>query len=283
MNYQRIVIKIGSSSLTHNGGRLNLNRIDHYLRQMVDLQNQGREVLFVTSGSIVTGMAEMDIHERPHGIPEQQALAAVGQAQLMAVYNRFLREYGAVGAQILLTAYDLEDPQHRLNAYNTMINLLKWGVIPIINENDTVATHEIKFGDNDTLSALVARLVNADLLIILSDVDGLYRSDPHFDSKAAKIDRVEEITPEIEAFAGGTINGVGRGGMKTKISAAKIATSAGVTTVIGPAYRTYVILEIVEMLEKGADGQIGTTFLPRPRQPGTGTQPSEVKEGSECV
>lgn len=261
MSCRRIVIKIGSSSLTHNGGRINLNRIDHFLRQMVDLKNQGREVLFVTSGSIVTGMAEMGVHERPCGIPEQQALAAVGQAQLMAVYNRFLREYGAIGAQILLTAYDLEDPQHRLNAYNTMINLIKWGVIPVINENDTVATHEIKFGDNDTLSALVARLINADLLIILSDVEGLYQKDPHLDSLTSKIDVVEDITAEIEAYAGGNTNSVGTGGMKTKLAAAKIATGAGITTVIGPAHKDYVILEIVEMLEKGAGFQIGTTFL----------------------
>ena len=266
VRYKRIVIKIGSSSLTHNGGRLNLNRIDHFLRQMVDLQNEGREILFVTSGSIITGMAEMGIAERPQQIPEQQALAAVGQAQLMAVYNRFLREYGAIGAQILLTAYDLEDPQHNLNAYNTMINLLKWGVIPIINENDTVATQEIKFGDNDTLSALVARLVDADLLIILSDVEGLYRGDPHLDSGSVKIDKVEEITSEIEAYAGGNITNVGTGGMKTKVAAAKIAASSGITTVVGPAYRNYVILEIVEMLEQGVNYAIGTTFVAKAKR-----------------
>ncbi|MDI9419765.1 MAG: glutamate 5-kinase [Bacillota bacterium] len=266
MRYQRIVIKIGSSSLTHNGGRLNFNRIDHFLRQMVDLKNEGREVLFVTSGSIITGMGEMGVHERPQQIPEQQALAAVGQAQLMAVYNRFLREYGAIGAQILLTAYDLEDPQHNFNAFNTMINLLKWGVIPIINENDTVATHEIKFGDNDMLSALVARLVGADLLIMLSDVEGLYRADPHLDDQSIKIDIVEEISTEIEAYAGGNTTSVGTGGMKTKVAAARIATCAGITTVVGPAYRNSVILEIVEMLENQTGGKIGTTFVAKPKQ-----------------
>lgn len=141
--YKRIVIKIGSSSLTHDGGRLNLIRIDHFLRQMVDLKNQGRDVLFVTSGAIAAGMAELGISTKPKMIPEQQAMAAVGQAQLMTIYNRFLREYGIIGAQVLLTSSDLEDRNRYLNAYNTLESLLKHDVIPIINENDTVATQEL--------------------------------------------------------------------------------------------------------------------------------------------
>ena len=156
----------------------------------------------MTSGAIGAGMAELGEKERPKLIPEQQAMAAVGQARLMAIYNRFLREYGEIGAQILLTASDLEDRKRYLNAYNTMTSLLKRGVIPIINENDTVATQEIKFGDNDTLSALVASLVDADLLIILSDVEGLYNGNPRVEKNAEKIDKVEQITPEIEALAG---------------------------------------------------------------------------------
>lgn len=262
MGYKRIVIKIGSSSLVHEGGKLNLARIDHYLRQMVDLKNQGREVLFVTSGAIGAGMAELGVKERPKLIPEQQAMAAVGQARLMAIYNRFLREYGEIGAQILLTASDLEDRKRYLNAYNTMSSLLRRGVIPIINENDTVATQEIKFGDNDTLSALVASLVDADLLIILSDVDGLYNGNPRVEKNVEKIDRVEKITPEIEALAGGSGSKLGTGGMQTKLAAAKIASNSGIVMVLGPAYRDYVLLEIVEMLEKGNDYSIGTTFLP---------------------
>ena len=262
MHYKRIVIKIGSSSLVHGGGKLNLARIDHYLRQMVDLKNQGREVLFVTSGAIGAGMAELGEKERPKLIPEQQAMAAVGQARLMAIYNRFLREYGEIGAQILLTASDLEDRKRYLNAYNTMTSLLKRGVIPIINENDTVATQEIKFGDNDTLSALVASLVDADLLIILSDVEGLYNGNPRVEKNAEKIDKVEQITPEIEALAGGSGSKLGTGGMQTKLAAAKIAANSGIVMVLGPAYREYILLEIVEKLEKGNDYSIGTTFLP---------------------
>lgn len=262
MPYKRIVVKIGSSSLVHEGGKLNLQRIDHFLRQMVDLKNQGREVLFVTSGAIGVGMAALGFKERPQLIPEQQALAAVGQAQLMAIYNRFLREYGEIGAQILLTASDLEDRKRYLNAYNTMINLLKRGVIPIINENDTVATQEIKFGDNDTLSALVASLVDADLLLILSDIDGLYNGNPRLEKNLKKIDKVEGITAEIEALAGGSGSRYGTGGMQTKLAAARIANNSGITMVLGPAYRDYVILDILDMLEKGQDYSLGTTFLP---------------------
>ena len=260
--YKRILIKIGSSSLTHNGGRLNLSRIDHFLRQMVDLKNQGRDVLFVTSAAIGAGMAELGIAKRPKMIPEQQAMAAVGQAQLMTIYNRFLREYGIIGAQILLTSSDLEDRNRYLNAYNTMESLLKCDVIPIINENDTIATHEIKFGDNDTLSARVAGLMEADLLIILSDIDGLYNGDPHLKDDVELISKVEEITPDIEKLAGGTGSKLGTGGMETKIAASKIAVNSGITMVIGPGYQPYSISRILEMLEEKKDYSIGTTFLP---------------------
>lgn len=263
IKYRRIVIKIGSSSLTHNGGKLNPGQIDQFLRQMVDLKNQGREILFVTSGAIGAGMAELGVKERPQMIPEQQAMAAVGQAQLMAIYNRVLREYGEIGAQILLTASDLEDRNRYLNAYNTMKSLLKRGVIPIINENDTIATQEIRFGDNDTLSARVAGLMEADLLIILSDIAGLYNGDPQLEKNLEKMDKVEKITPEIEALAGGRGSILGTGGMQTKIAAAKIAVNSGIVMVIGPAYKSYIIPRIVEMLEVGKDYSIGTTFLPR--------------------
>ncbi|HHT36915.1 MAG TPA: glutamate 5-kinase [Firmicutes bacterium] len=262
VKYKRIVVKIGSSSLTHDSGKLNLQRIDHFIRQLVDLKNQGREVIFVTSGAVGAGMGALGMKDRPQLIPEQQAAAAVGQAQLMAVYNRFLREYGEIGAQILLTAGDLENRQRYLNAYNTMTCLLRRGVIPIINENDTVATEEIKFGDNDTLSALVAGMADAELLIILSDIDGLYDGDPRQNSAAKKIDKVERISPQIEALAKGRGSRLGTGGMQTKISAAKIAVNSGIITVIGPAHHEYVIPKIVAMLEHGNDYSIGTTFLP---------------------
>ena len=196
--------------------------------------------------------------DRPQLIPEQQAAAAVGQAQLMAVYNRFLREYGEIGAQILLTAGDLENRQRYLNAYNTMTCLLRRGVIPIINENDTVATEEIKFGDNDTLSALVAGMADAELLIILSDIDGLYER-PAPKQAAKKIDKVENQSAD-RGFGQRTGNDQ-TGGMQTKISAAKIAVNSGIITVIGPAHHEYVIQNCA-MLEHGNDYSIGTTFLP---------------------
>ncbi|MFP4016915.1 MAG: glutamate 5-kinase [Halanaerobiales bacterium] len=261
--YKRIVIKIGSSSLTHDGGKLNLGRIDHFLRQMVDLKNQGRDILFVTSGAIGAGMAELGLKERPKSIPEQQGMAAIGQAQLMAVYNKFLREYGEIGAQVLLTSSDLEDRHRYLNAYNTLDSLLRNRVIPVINENDTVATQEIKFGENDTLSARVAGLVEADLLIILSDIDGLYKEDPRINKDTEIISLVEDISPEIELMAGGRGTCLGTGGMQTKIEAAKIAVNSGISMVIGPGHGKYIISEIVNMLESSRDYSIGTTFLPK--------------------
>ncbi|MFW6022421.1 MAG: glutamate 5-kinase [Halanaerobiaceae bacterium] len=260
--YKRIVIKIGSSSLTHQGGKLNLSRIDHFLRQMVDLKNQKRDILFVTSGAIGAGMAVLGISERPRSIPEQQGMAAVGQAQLMAIYNKFLREYGEIGAQILLTSSDLEDRNRYLNAYNTMENLLKSDVIPIINENDTVATQEIKFGDNDTLSARVAGLMEADLLIVLSDIDGLYNGDPRIEKNLKIIKKIENITPEIEQLAGGKGSNLGTGGMQTKIQAAKIAVNSGMVMVIGPGHDRNILLKIIDMLEKENEYSTGTTFLP---------------------
>lgn len=262
--FKRIVIKIGSSSLTHQSGKLNLGRVDHFLRQIVDLKNRGKEVLFVTSGAIGAGMAEMGLTERPSQIPEQQGMAAIGQALLMATYNKFLREYGEIGAQILLTSSDLENRSRYLNAYNTLESLLKNGVIPIINENDTVATQEIKFGDNDTLSARVAGLVEADLLIILSDVEGLYNGNPAGGLKELEVIRsVQNITPELFQLAGGKGSKVGTGGMKTKLEAAQIAVNSGITMVIAPGHRKYVIQDVVDMLESSDKEYIlGTTFLP---------------------
>ncbi|ACL68954.1 glutamate 5-kinase [Halothermothrix orenii] len=261
--YNRVVVKVGSSTLTHPGGKLNITRIDHLVRQLVDLKNQGREVLLVTSGAIAAGMGDMNLDVRPGSIPEQQALAALGQGVLIGLYNKFFREYGEKGAQILLTASDLEDRGRYLNAFNTLLTLLKHGVIPVINENDTVATQEIKFGDNDTLSARVAGLVEADLLIVLSDVEGLYNGVPGEGSDLEVIRVVEDITPDVEGLAGGRGSSVGTGGMITKIKAARIAVNSGVTMVIGPGYEKNVLLSLVDMLEKGNNYNKGTTFLPK--------------------
>ncbi|MFW6309040.1 MAG: glutamate 5-kinase [bacterium] len=262
-NFKRIVIKIGSSTLTHKGGKLNLSRIDRLLRQIVDLKNQGREVLFVTSGAIGAGMGEMGLEKKPNLIKEQQAAAAVGQGQLIALYNKFLREYGEKGGQVLLTASDMEDRTRYLNAFNTLDTLLDYGVIPIINENDTVATEEIQFGDNDTLAARVAGLVEADLLINLTDTKGLYNQDPSRASDNLElISRIDKITPEIEKIAGTEGSKVSTGGMQTKIEAAKIAIKSGIMMVIGPGYQENIILEIINMLENKNDFTIGTTFIP---------------------
>ena len=261
--YNRIVIKIGSSTLTHNGGKLNLTLIDRLLRQIVDLKNQGREILLVTSGAIAAGMGELNLSQKPQSIKKQQAAAAVGQGQLIGIYNKLLREYGEQGAQVLLTASDLEDRTRYLNAFNTLDTLLDYGIIPIINENDTVVTEEIQFGDNDTLSARVAGLVEAELLINLTDTKGLYNQDPARDCKDLKIiHRVDQISTEIEKMAGSRGSDVSTGGMYTKIEAARIAVESGITMIIGYGAQKNILLDIIEMLEQKKDFSLGTTFLP---------------------
>ncbi len=260
--FKRIVVKVGSSTLTNSSGKLNFTRIDSIVRQLVDLQNSGREVLLVSSGSIAAGMGELGFNEKPASIPGQQACAAVGQGLLIGIYNKFFRQYGERAAQILLTSSDLEDRNRYLNAFNTIDSLLSYNVIPVINENDTVATNEIKVGDNDRLSARVAGLVEADLLINLSDVEGLYNGDPSSNDKNLKlISRVDTITDEIQQAAGGRGSKVGTGGMMTKIAAAKIAVNSGVMMIIGPGHEKNIILKLVKMAEK-EETNIGTTFIP---------------------
>jgi glutamate 5-kinase len=261
--YKRIVVKVGSTTITHSVGKLNLTMIDNIVRQLVDLKNRGKEVILVTSGAIGAGMGELGCEKRPRLIPKQQAMAAIGQGLLIGVYNRLLREYGEKGAQVLLTSSDLEDRDRYLNAFNTLMTLLDYGVIPIVNENDTVATNEIKFGDNDTLSARVASLVEADVLVNLSDVEGLYKGDPAKTTESLEIIRkVEEITPEIEKLAGNKVSEVSTGGMSTKIEAAKAAVDSGIIMVIGPGYRKNVIIDLVNMLENEDEYNLGTAFLP---------------------
>ena len=239
-------------------------RIDQLVRQLVDVKNSGREILLVTSGAIGAGMGELSLEQRPKLLPQQQAAAALGQGLLIGVYNKFLREYGEKGGQILLTASDMEDRNRYLNAFDTLLALLQHGVIPIINENDTVATDEIKFGDNDTLAARVAGLVEADLLINLTDTEGLYRtSPPHNQEEAEPIRSIDEISPEIEQLAGKEGSPAATGGMETKIEAAKVATGSGIPMVIAPGYREAVVLQVIDMLEEETDFDLGTTFLPQ--------------------
>src|SRR6056297_299569 len=215
MNFKRIVVKVGSSTLSNQNGKLNFSQIDALSRQIVDVKNQGREIILVSSGAIAAGMGELGFAKKPNSIPEQQACASVGQGLLIGIYNKFFREYGEKCAQILLTSSDLENRNRYLNAFNTLETLLNHGVIPVINENDTVVTSEIKFGDNDTLSARVAGLVEADLLVNLSDVNGLYSSSP-LDDNSKLINLVKDIDQKIIDMAGGRGSMIGTGGMVTK-------------------------------------------------------------------
>ena len=218
----RLVIKIGTSTLTHETGRLNLRRTGLLCRVLSDLKNAGHEVILVSSGAIGMGVGKLSLKERPQDIPTKQAAAAVGQSELMDTYDRLFSEYHHIVAQILLTGDDFDHSDRHANFRNTLLRLLDLGVIPVINENDTVATDEIRVGDNDTLSAMVAVSVKADLLILLSDIDGLYTADPHRTADAELIPAVRELTPEILALGGEKGSALGTGGMKTKLRAAEI-------------------------------------------------------------
>ncbi|MCK4259753.1 MAG: glutamate 5-kinase [Halanaerobiales bacterium] len=231
-SFKRIVIKIGTSSLTNSSGELDLPQIQKLVEQMVWLHQIGKEVVLVSSGAIANGRIALGWEIKELTIPEKQAAASVGQVLLTQTYNELLKIYGLKSAQILVTKEDLLFKNRLTNASNTMEVLLKNKIIPIVNENDTVAVDEIKFGDNDTLSAMVAKLVNADLLILLSDIDGLYNSDPRINSDARLIPEVQEITPKLMAVAGEKGTVWGSGGMRTKLLAAKIATNFGIPMII---------------------------------------------------
>ena len=214
-NYQNIVIKVGTSTLAHATGKLNIQRTQELCRVLSDLKNAGHEVILVSSGAIGMGVGKLALKEKPKDIPTKQAAASVGQCELMYAYDRIFSEYGYSVGQILLTGSDFSNPERVSNFTNTMERLLELNVLPIINENDTVATEEIKVGDNDTLSALVAVNTKADLLVILSDIDGLYTVDPKKDETAKRIPLVKEITSELLKIAGGEGSSLGTGGMKT--------------------------------------------------------------------
>jgi len=230
--YQRIVVKVGTSTLTHENGKLNLKVIEQLVRVLCDLKNAGKEIILVTSGAIGVGVGRLGLKEKPADIPSKQAAAAVGQCELMAIYDRIFLEYGHIVAQVLLNRDAIEDAARKQNIVNTIERLLDMGAVPIVNENDTVSTEEIEFGDNDSLSAAVAKLANADLLVFLTDMPGLYDSDPRQNPDAALISCVEVIDEQIKALASSGGSGRGTGGMITKINAAETATENGIETVI---------------------------------------------------
>ena len=242
----RIVIKVGTSTLAHETGKLNIKRTDELCKVLSDLKNAGHEVILVSSGAIGMGVGKLGLSEKPKDIPTKQAAAAVGQCELMYTYDKAFTEYGHTVAQILLTGSDFTAEDRHENFNNTMKRLLELGALPVINENDTIATEEIKVGDNDTLSALVAVSVRADILVILSDVDGLYSDDPHKNASAKLIECVHGMPENLFSLAGGEGSSLGTGGMKTKLSAAKICTDAGVDMVIANGNAPEKLYEIVD-------------------------------------
>lgn len=256
LDKKRVVIKIGSSSLMHQEtGHLDLIKLEVLVREVADLRNRGIEVVLVSSGAIAVGRGALGIDKKPDRLSQKQACAAIGQARLMMIYQKLFAEYNQVAAQILMTKNTMVNDLNRRNARNTFHELLELGAIPIVNENDTISTYEIEFGDNDTLSSVVAALIDADLLILLSDIDGLYTDDPRTNPNARFIDVVEELDEELMQMGKGTTgSSVGTGGMATKIQAAHIATSAGADMVIANG-------EDFHILHRIMDGRpIGTFF-----------------------
>ena len=230
---KRVVVKVGTSTLTHDTGIINIRRMENFVKVLADIKNSGRELILVSSGAISVGVGKLGLKERPKDVPSKQAAAAVGQCELMYLYDKMFSEYNHTVSQLLLTRDIMETPQWKQNVKNTFHRLLEMGAIPIVNENDTVATEELEFGDNDTLSAMVASLVEADALIIMSDVDGLYTANPRDPKANAKlIPVVTELTDDIHSLAKGAGTQRGTGGMVTKLHAAEIAISSGIDMAI---------------------------------------------------
>lgn len=252
---KRIVVKVGSSTLTHETGKLNYHRIERLVMEIADLANQGREMVLVSSGAVSAGMGPLGLSARPQSIREKQAVAAVGQGVLMHTYEKMFREYGQNVGQVLLTRMDAENRKNFMNSRNTLLTMLSMGIIPVINENDVVAIDEFKIGDNDTLSAMVSSIIDADLLVLLSDVDGLYTANPQTHADAHIISMVEEIDKHYYDIAGGAGSTIGTGGMYTKIQAAAMATSAGVDMVIASGSDDGVLRRIC------CGDQVGTWFV----------------------
>ena len=255
----RIIIKIGTSTLTHVTGRLNIRQIQELCKVLSDIKNAGHDMILVSSGAIGMGVGKLNLPSRPTDMPTKQAAAAVGQCELMYVYDKLFSEYNHTVAQILLNADDVKEPSRKTNISNTLERLLELRVMPVINENDAVGTDEIgvttTIGENDTLSAIVAELIHADLLIILSDIDGLYTADPRKNPNASLIPEVREITPELYAVAGGSGSALSSGGMATKLKAAMICMKAGTDMVIVNGSSPSVLYDILE------GKSIGTRFI----------------------
>lgn len=255
----RIVVKIGTSTLTHKTGRLNIRKIEDLCKILADIQNSGHQVVLVSSGAIGLGVGKLNLQDYPADMPTKQAAAAVGQCELMHIYDKLFEEHGHMVAQILLTSNDVANHYNKKNVENTLNKLLELGVIPIINENDTVAVNEIDelnvLGDNDTLSAIVAVSVNADLLVLLSDINGLYTSDPHVNQEAQLIQIVEEITEDVISKAGETSTNLGTGGMRTKLNAAKIVGENDIEMIIANGEHPQNLYDIIE------GKLVGTRFL----------------------
>lgn len=258
---QRIVVKVGTSTLTHDSGNLDLRSMEHLVRTLSDLSGMGHEIILVTSGAIAVGTAKLGLPERPKELRMKQATAAVGQCRMMHLYDKLFSEYNRSMAQILLTGDDVEEEDRAMHLRSTFSALLEMGVIPVVNENDSVSSAEIEtghhkvLGDNDTLSAIVARLCNADLLVLMSDINGLYDADPKTHPDAKLLHHVHEITPEILEMAGGAGSWRGTGGMATKLTAARIAMESGCDMVITNGARMDDLYGIV------AGEDIGTRFL----------------------
>lgn len=250
----RIVIKIGTSTLAHSSGHLNIRRVEDLCKVISDIKNAGNQVIVVSSGAIGMGTGKLGLQERPKDIPTKQAAAAVGQCELMYIYDKLFGEYNHIVAQLLITGEDVENEDRHANFSNTLTRLMELGAIPIINENDTVATKEIVIGDNDTLAAIVAQSVKADKLVLLSDIDGLYTADPHLDPNAKLIPEINFINDDILALAGVSNSNLGTGGMVTKLEAAKICLSCGCDMIITNGEDPMNLYAIM-------DGKpIGTTF-----------------------
>ena len=250
----RIVIKVGTSTLTYDTGKLNLKRIDTMAMILSDLRNQGKEIVLVSSGAIGVAVGKLGLAKKPDDTRQKQAIAAVGQCELMYLYDKMFSEYNNTVAQILVTRDDVAVPRRKRNIQNTITALLDMGIIPIVNENDTVSFDEIEIGDNDTLSAMVAELVDADLLILFSDIDGLYSEDPHKNPQAKLMPLVYDVD-DVRKVAGGAISGQGTGGMITKLDAAQIATNAGIHMIIANGNNMNSIYDILE------NKSVGTLFV----------------------
>jgi glutamate 5-kinase len=252
---KRIVVKVGTSLITYENGKINLQRMERLAMVLADLQNRGKEIILVSSGAVGMGVGMIGLEERPRDLVMKQALAAIGQVGLIRLYQKFFDEYNKVVAQLLLTRDGIENSLRRKNARNTLLQLLEMGIIPIINENDTVITDEIEFGDNDTLSAAVATLIQADLLLILTNTDGVFTADPHFNIAATKVPKVMKASNDLKDVDLKGSSKMGKGGMASKIAAAELCREHNVDVVIADGTDPYTILDILE----GKD--LGTFFV----------------------